>query len=828
VKGVVLIVDDSLTVRMDLIETFLEAGLPAIGCDTVAAARTALAQEAVSLAILDVVLPDGDGVELVREIRSAAATAGLPILMLSSEAEVRDRIRGLAMGSNDYVGKPYDRDYVLARARELLQRGQTTPVTRPTVLVIDDSPTFREELCQALLEHGYDSIVAASGEEGLRAAASHRPTAVVVDGVLPGIDGATVVRKLRLDVALRHTPCVLLTDSSSDLSVELAALDAGADSFVRKEEDMSVILARVAAVLRAGADTTADRDTASLLGPKKILAVDSSVEFLEALTVTLGGEGFDLITARSGEDALEMLGVQVVDCILLDLTLPGLSGIDTCQRIKQSPATRDISLIMLTAADDRDAMITSLRAGADDYVLKSGEPEVLKARLRAQLRRKQFEDEGRHLRLQMLRKELEAAEARAAQELAATKAAAVEELERKNRELELATHAKGQFLSTMSHEIRTPMNAIIGMAGLLDDTPLSEQQREYTSIIRTSGEHLLLIINDILDFSALESDKLALENAPYRVTAVVEDCLNLLSEKARGKGLKLIHEVAVDVPAVLLGDMGRLRQILLNYLSNALKFTATGEIRVRVSSAAVADSMQQLHFAVCDTGMGIPAERFDRLFHSFSQVDASTHRQFGGTGLGLAICKRLAELMGGRVWAESRVGEGSTFHFSVRAGVPAQNTTALPQSESLTRSDQLPELARLNPLRILVAEDNPVNVRLVTILMQRMGYGVDVVGNGEEAIEALRRQAYDVILMDVHMPKMDGIEATRRICDDWPAAKRPRIIALTAAVMPEERQACRDAGMDDFVVKPIDRAMLAAALAQCRRLAQSTDSAATG
>jgi DNA-binding response OmpR family regulator len=955
--SVVLVVDDSLTVRMDLIEAFVAEGMQAIGCETLAAARMALAQQPVGLVILDVVLPDGSGVDLLKEIRALAATAELPILMLSSEAEVRDRIRGLATGSNDYVGKPYDRDYVLARARELLRQGNGAGSTqRPTVLVIDDSVTFREELCHALEEHGYQPLPVTSGEEGLRAAATHRPTAVVVDGVLPGIDGATVVRKLRLDVALRHTPCVLLTGSTTDLSAELAALDAGADSFVRKEEDMSVILARVGAALRAARSTKSLRDTASLLGPKKILAVDDSPTYLDALTSTLGGEGFDVITARSGEDALEMLGVQSVDCILLDLVMPGLSGTETCRRIKASPATRDISLIMLTASDDRTAMISSLGVGADDYVLKSSEPEVLKARLRAQLRRKQFEDEGRQLRLQLLRKELEATEVRAAQELAAAKAVAVEQLERKNQELELATNAKSQFLSTMSHEIRTPMNAIIGMAGLLNDTRLTDQQREYAAIIRSSGEHLLTIINDILDFSALESDKLKLEDAPFKVVGVIEDSLDLVAERARQKNLELVHEVPDDVPEVVLGDIGRVRQILLNYLSNAVKFTARGEILVSVRSVPKDQGKHELHFAVRDTGMGIPAERFDRLFHSFSQVDASTQRQFGGTGLGLAICKRLAELMGGRVWVESRLDHGSTFHFSVLVGVPANaaggsgrtsfasslkglqawvvddnlpsrnhlqrrleewgmqvrgsaspeeallwgrtgspcnlvildaslprmsgvqlaealqqlrggalkqillDSSAVPRdaqrlsaigattlskpvrgstlfnaivellgqrvsSDSLaaTGSHKIPDLAATNPLRILVAEDNPVNVKLITILLQRMGYRADVAGNGNEAVEALRRQPYDVILMDMQMPQMDGIGATRIICREWPPEKRPRIIALTAAVLPEERQACQDAGMNEFLVKPIDRKLLAEALAQCKPLTDADE-----
>lgn len=435
-NGAVMIVDDSLTVRMDLIEAFAAEGMRAIGCETAAEARETLARESVGLVILDVLLPDANGVELAKEIRAHLAGANVPILMLSTEGEVRDRIRGLIIGTDDYVGKPYDRDYVVARARELLRRSEdVAPAAKATILVIDDSATFRAELCGALEGVGYRVLSAKNGEEGLRSAAANRPTAIIVDGVLPGIDGATVVRKIRLDAALRQTPCVLLTGSSVDRSVELHALDAGADAFVRKEEDMDIVLARVAAVLRVSVN--ANRETASLLGPKKVLAVDDSMTYLQELTTILRGEGYDVIPARSGAEALEMLAVQPVDCILLDRLMPGMDGTETCRRIKASPATRDIPLIMLTAMEDRKAMIEGLGTGADDYVLKSSEEEVLKARVRAQLRRKQIEDESRRIRLQLLRKELEASEARAAKELAETKAALVEELEQKNRKLEI-------------------------------------------------------------------------------------------------------------------------------------------------------------------------------------------------------------------------------------------------------------------------------------------------------------------------------------------------------------------------------------------------------
>ena len=412
-SGTVLIVDDSLTVRMDLTEAFEAAGFHPIPCAAVAEAREALMRGAVDLVILDVLLPDGDGVEFLKEIRECMSSQAAAVIMLSTEAEVKDRIRGLQRGADEYVGKPYDSSYLVAKAREFLRAHRSSVVGSKTVLVIDDSATLRDELTKALEPAGYIVLTAASGEEGLQVAADRRPDAVLVDGILPGIDGATVIRRVRLDAALRGIPCLLLT-ASEDKGSELRALDAGADAFVRKEEGAAVILAKLGAVLRGAASTNPVEDTASLLGPKKILAVDDSLTYLQELADALRGEGYDVILAHSGEEALDLLAVQSVDCILLDLLMPGLGGQETCRRIKAAQIVRDVPLIMLTAMEDRGAMIQGLGAGADDYISKSSDFEVLKARLRAQIRRKQFEDENRRVREELLLKEIEASEARAA------------------------------------------------------------------------------------------------------------------------------------------------------------------------------------------------------------------------------------------------------------------------------------------------------------------------------------------------------------------------------------------------------------------------------
>jgi diguanylate cyclase (GGDEF)-like protein len=337
---------------------------------------------------------------------------------------VRDRVHGLKTGAAEYIGKPYDSGYLVARARELIRLQQPRPITkdRATILVIDDSATFRNKMREALEAAGYQVTTSSTGEDGLHAAVNQRPAGVIVDHGLPGIDGVTVVRRMREDTVLRRTPCLLLT-GSEDRSQELRALDAGADGFVRKDEDLGVVLARLAAVLRSASAPSAIDSLSSVLGPKRVLAVDDSNTYLEELATHLRLDGYDVVLARSGEEALELAAAQSVDCILLDLIMPGLSGHETCRRMKDTLALCDIPLLMLTGVEDQQAMIEGISAGADDYIPKSSEFDVVRARVRAALRRKQLEDENRGMHEQLLRKEMEATEARAQCELAETRAA---------------------------------------------------------------------------------------------------------------------------------------------------------------------------------------------------------------------------------------------------------------------------------------------------------------------------------------------------------------------------------------------------------------------
>lgn len=385
---------------------------------------------------------------------------------------------------------------------------------------------------------------------------------------------------------------------------------------------------------------------------------------------------------------------------------------------------------------------------------------------------------------------------------------AQKKLEEAKNEAEKAVNVKSSFLATMSHEIRTPMNGVIGMTQLLHHTPLDSKQSEYVNTIRSCGENLLVIINDILDFSKAESGKIELEQKKFNVKEQIDEVIKLLQNQAKENAVSLEMKLAPGTPQCIVGDSTRLKQIITNLVGNALKFTSEGSVGIYLDCLEQQEDKYRLKFAVKDTGIGIPADKIDGLFESFSQVDSSTTRKFGGTGLGLAICKNLVELMGGELKVDSHLGEGSTFYFDAWfEGFAEENSTPDQKENSGWDTSIGPKIS------VLIAEDNVVNQRVAQLLLKSMGIEAEIAENGKVALEKLKQKHFDLIFMDVQMPEMDGFEATSliraTIGDD---RKVPRVIAMTANAMQEDRAKCLDAGMVDFVAKPIQKEELAECL----------------
>ena len=674
-------------------------------------------------------------------------------------------------------------------------------IPQSTLLVVGNALDICQDLAPALVTHGYIVETAGDGSEALLSVQLHSPDLILLDISISPMSGYQICNILKANIDTENIPIIFIS-ANEGLQDKLQAFASGGADYITKPLQLAEVFARI----------------------HLHLTLHLTLRHLQMHLTQRNQELSQAVFDRSGV----FKDLQRTNLLLhaqKEAAIDGIFAVDEQGRItsfnQRFCEMWDIPQGLLTNNDFNNKSLIGT------FLIKSDLPEVLAKLLETTYDAPDVvrygeiaysdrifdyytspvsSEQNKFFGLIWCFRDITAKKQADLQQMRL-----IEDLRKAKEEAEEAVHTKAAFLAMMSHEIRTPINGVIGMTQLLAGTDVNSEQAKYVRTIQVSGEMLLSVINDILDFSKIESGKLELDNAPLDVRAVVRDIYDVQLGKAKEKKLKFEVNMHSNVPPFVVGDVTRIRQILLNLVSNALKFTDTGSVRIGVrlvtEQIPSADRPFQLLFSVSDTGIGITDEQMQRLFQPFSQASVATSRKYGGTGLGLVICKKLVEMMGGNIQVKSKTDQGSTFSFTVSTQIAKAQPTYKLQDAMDKSVDMIGRLGDRFPLKILIADDNLINQELAMAMLIKMGYQPDVVDNGLAVLETLQCEHYDLLLLDVQMPEMDGLETATYLVNHWhelhTGYERPTIIAMTASAMQGDREMCLRAGMDDYISKPI-------------------------